>query len=159
MSEMTRQTSKLVPELPIPLETAQLILVHDDPLAIRFRADEKKFDVDGAYNIRYEIVKKRIDKAYIKNSEERLTQPGKIAIVYAPKKRFPLMKYLIGTLFRQLSELLLSSEYLSAYPSTGRIPFALETVHPWKKSERIFSCVSDSLLCNRINVQFINEPF
>ena len=82
MSEMTRQTAQLVPELPIPLETAQLILVHDDPLAIRFRADEKKFDVDGAYNIRYEIVKKRIDKAYIKNSEERLTQPGKIAIVY-----------------------------------------------------------------------------
>ncbi len=83
MSEMTRVTAGLVPSLPIPLETAQLILVHDDPLAIRFRADEKKFDVDGAYNIRYEIVKKRIDKAYIKNTEERLTQPGKIAIVYS----------------------------------------------------------------------------
>jgi len=83
MSEMTRRTAQLVSKLPVPLETAQLILIHDDPLAIRFRADEKKFDVDGAYNIRYEIVKKRIDKAYIKNTQERLTQPGKIAIVYS----------------------------------------------------------------------------
>jgi hypothetical protein len=45
--------------------------------------DEKKFDVDGAYNIRYEILKKRIDKAYVKDSNERLTQPGKLAIVYS----------------------------------------------------------------------------
>ncbi len=30
--------------------------------------DEKRFDVDGAYNARYEIVKKRIDKAYVKEA-------------------------------------------------------------------------------------------
>jgi hypothetical protein len=60
-----------------------LILVQHIPLAIRFRFDEKRFDIDGAYNMRYEIVKKRIDKALIKGSDERLTQPGKIAIVYA----------------------------------------------------------------------------
>jgi hypothetical protein len=52
-------------------------------MAIRFRFDEKRFDIDGAYNMRYEIVKKRIDKALIKGSDERLTQPGKIAIVYS----------------------------------------------------------------------------
>ncbi|MDX1531087.1 MAG: hypothetical protein R3362_06140, partial [Rhodothermales bacterium] len=40
------------------------------------------FDVDGAYNTRYEIVKKRIDKAYIAGTEERLTQPGTLAIVF-----------------------------------------------------------------------------
>ena len=68
------------------LEITQLILVHDQPISIRFRADEKQFDVDGAYDIRYEIVKKRIDKAYIKNTGERLTQPGKIAIVYNQSK-------------------------------------------------------------------------
>ena len=33
--------------------------------------------------MRYEIVKKRIDKARIKGSTERLTQPGKVAIVYS----------------------------------------------------------------------------
>jgi predicted helicase len=42
--------------------------------------------VDGAYNTRYEIIKKRIDKAYIRNTNERLTQPGKIAIVYSQSK-------------------------------------------------------------------------
>ena len=70
-------------EMPAPLEIASLILAHSSPLAIKFRMDEKQFDVDGAYNIRYEIVKKRIDKAYIKGTNERLTQPGKIAIVYS----------------------------------------------------------------------------
>ncbi len=45
--------------------------------------DEKQFDVDGTYNARYEIIKKRIDKAHIKDSEERVTQKGKIAIIYS----------------------------------------------------------------------------
>jgi hypothetical protein len=44
--------------------------------------DEKQFEVDGAYNVRYEILKKRIDKAVIKGTGERVTQSGKIAIVW-----------------------------------------------------------------------------
>lgn len=68
------------------LRVASLILVHSNPLAIRFRMDEKQFDVDGAYNIRYEIIKKRIDKAHIKGTDERLTVPGKISIVYSQDK-------------------------------------------------------------------------
>ena len=69
--------------LPIPLETTHLILVQHAPLSIRFRFDEKRFDVDGAYDIRYEIVKKRIDKAVVQGTTERVTQPGKVAIVYS----------------------------------------------------------------------------
>ena len=69
-------------KLPVPLEVTHLVLVQHAPLSIRFRFDEKRFDVDGAYDIRYEIVKKRIDKAVIRGSKERVTQPGKIAIVY-----------------------------------------------------------------------------
>ncbi len=65
---------------------ASLILVHSNAMAIKFRMDEKQFDVDGAYNIRYEIIKKRIDKANIKGTDERLTVPGKIAIVYSQDK-------------------------------------------------------------------------
>ncbi len=86
MCEIALKIEDLKKQLPKKLNITQLILVHGDPLAIRFRKDEKHFDVDGAYNIRYEIVKKRIDKAYIKNSEERLTQPGKIAIVYTGQR-------------------------------------------------------------------------
>jgi hypothetical protein len=80
---IARQTEVLQRRLPLPLETTHLILAHHAPLSIRFRFDEKRFDVDGAYNVRYEVVKKRIDKAVIRGSGERVTQPGRIAIVYA----------------------------------------------------------------------------
>jgi len=86
MTELDRKMDQLKPTLKNKLDITQLILVHDQPLSIRFRPDEKQFDVDGAYDIRYEIVKKRIDKAFIKNTGERLTQPGKIAIVYNQAK-------------------------------------------------------------------------
>ena len=86
MCEVEQIAHNLKETLPHPLEIASLILVHSNPLAIKFRMDEKKFDVDGAYNIRYEIIKKRIDKVHIKNTNERLTQPGKIAIVYSQNK-------------------------------------------------------------------------
>lgn len=84
--EIARKTNELLPSLPVPLETTHLILVQNNPLSIRFRLDEKKFDVDGTYNIRYEIMKKRIDKALIADTNERLVQPGKIAIVYSQNK-------------------------------------------------------------------------
>jgi len=73
-------------EMKHELRVASLILVHSNSLSIKFRMDEKQFDVDGAYNIRYEIIKKRIDKAHIKGTTNRLTVPGKIAIVYSQEK-------------------------------------------------------------------------
>lgn len=86
MCRVTKKVERLQQQLSIPLQTAQLIFVYSDPLDIRFRMDEKHFDVDGAYNVRYEIIKKRIDKAFIKGTKQRLTQPGKIAIVYLHEK-------------------------------------------------------------------------
>ncbi len=86
MSEITRLVHELGPTLPVPLETAQLIFAYTSPLSIRFRMDEKQFDVDGAYNVRYEILKKRIDKATIEGTKDRLTVAGKIAIVYLQDK-------------------------------------------------------------------------
>jgi len=78
--------ARLRPSLPLDLEIRSLILSHDSPMAIKFRIDEKKFDVDGAYNIRYEIVKKRIDKAVIIGSGERLTKTGHLTVVYSQDK-------------------------------------------------------------------------
>ncbi|SMB90926.1 hypothetical protein SAMN00120144_0600 [Hymenobacter roseosalivarius DSM 11622] len=86
MIEITRRTTDLRDKLPVPLEITQLILIHGQPLNIRFRLDERQFDVDGAYNIRYEIIKKRIDKATVLGTGERLTQPGYIALVYAQQR-------------------------------------------------------------------------
>lgn len=86
MCEITRKVEKLEPKLPVPLTTAQLIFAYNTPLSIQFRMDEKQFDVDGAYNVRYEILKKRIDKAIIEGTGGRLTVSGKIAIVYLQEK-------------------------------------------------------------------------
>lgn len=83
MCGLAVKSHELKKDLSYPLDTAHLILVQDSPISIRFRYDEKKFDVDGAYNVRYEIIKKRIDKAEIKGREERLTQPEKIALVFS----------------------------------------------------------------------------
>lgn len=86
MWDIEQRAHELLNELPHPLEVASLILVHSNPLAIKFKMSEKQFDVDGAYNARYEIVKKRIDKSYIKGTNDRLTVPNKIAIVYSQDK-------------------------------------------------------------------------
>ena len=83
MFELEIVAYKARQEMNHDLRVASLILVHSNSLSIKFRMDEKQFDVDGAYNIRYEIIKKRIDKANIKNTNERLTSPGKITIVYS----------------------------------------------------------------------------
>ena len=83
MAHIAKLTHKLNPKLKVPLETTQLILMHSSPITISFRSDERRFDVEGAYNIRYEIIKKRIDKVHVKDTGERLTQPGSIAMVYS----------------------------------------------------------------------------
>jgi len=77
------RAERLKDQLPMALDVTSLILIQHVPLAIRFRADERRFDVDGAYNVRYEIIKKRIDKTIVRETGERLTQPGKIALVYS----------------------------------------------------------------------------
>ncbi len=77
------RVERLKDRLPVMLDITNLILIQHSPLSIRFRFDEKRFDVDGAYNVRYEIIKKRIDKAVVRGTTERLTQPGKIALVYS----------------------------------------------------------------------------
>jgi len=82
MVEIARLSKSLIGEMPRPLQTTQLVFIHSNAIDISFRNDERRFDVEGAYNIRYEVVKKRIDKVLIKNTSERLTQPNKIAMVY-----------------------------------------------------------------------------
>ncbi len=86
MCEMENEYYQNQHEYPIGLDVASMILVFNQPLSIRFRMDEKRFDVDGTYNARYEVVKKRVDKAFIKGTEERITKKGKLTIVYSQKE-------------------------------------------------------------------------
>lgn len=95
MCEITHLVKRTSQELPVPLTTAQLIFVYNNTMSIRFNMDEKQFDVDGTYNVRYEILKKRIDKAVVKGTGERLTQSGKIGIVWLQEKdRLEYLEYL-----------------------------------------------------------------
>jgi len=84
------------------------VLVQHTPLAIRFRFDEKRFDVDGAYNVRYEVIKKRIDKAKVRGGSERITQPGTMAIVYSQRNE--------AVEYRQYLEYLKSLGYVIGEP-------------------------------------------
>lgn len=86
MCEMENSFYQIQPQFPMKLDVASMILVFNTPLTISFRMDEKQFDVDGTYNARYEVVKKRVDKAYIKGTTQRITEKGKITIVYSQKE-------------------------------------------------------------------------
>jgi hypothetical protein len=81
--EIENAVQQIKPQLKKDLNICSLVLVHSNSLNIHFSMEEKKFAVDGAYNIRYEIIKKRIDKATIIHTKERLTQPKKLAIIYS----------------------------------------------------------------------------
>lgn len=84
--EMENTYFRFKDQLPVALEVASMVLAFNGSLSLRFRMDEKRFDVDGTYNARYEVVKKRVDKAHIKGTEERVTQPGKLSIIYSQKE-------------------------------------------------------------------------
>lgn len=98
LCEMELEHHELKASLPYNLEVTSLILVFSSPISIRFRMDEKRFDVDGTYNARYEVVKKRIDKAFIKGTKERITEMEKITIIYShsheEKEYMDYIKYL-----------------------------------------------------------------
>jgi len=95
MVEMENAFYLMQTDFPVKLDVASMILVFNQPLSISFRMDEKQFDVDGTYNARYEIVKKRVDKAFIKGTTERVTQKGKISIVYSQKQdEIEYMRYI-----------------------------------------------------------------
>lgn len=86
MATISQMIRKMHAEMPKVLEVTLLIYVNSDPIDIHFRNDEKRFDVEGGYNVRYQMIKKRIDKVHIRDTDERLTQPDKIALVYSNKE-------------------------------------------------------------------------
>ncbi|MCB9355061.1 MAG: hypothetical protein H6575_10890 [Lewinellaceae bacterium] len=85
MAEVCKMIQRMHAEMPKQLFVTHIIYVNSEPIDVSFRNDEKRFDVEGSYNIRYQMIKKRIDKVKIRDTDERLTQPGRIAIVYSAK--------------------------------------------------------------------------
>lgn len=66
------------------LQVTHLVLVQDATVDIfHDESTEKLFDVRGTRDTRYEIVKKRIDKAIDQETQDRITQPGMLTLVYS----------------------------------------------------------------------------
>ncbi len=145
--KVARKIYEIQPDLKTKLNITQLILVHSNPLSIAFRQDEKKFDVAGAYNIRYEITKKRIDKAMIKGSNERVTQVGKIAIIYshadeiAEYKRY--IDYMIaqGYLTNNVEELELEDLKGASGLRALRVEVNLNNTNNWQIDQNVLEKV------------------
>lgn len=105
LCEMELEHHQLKSSLPYKLDVTSLILVFSSPISIRFRMDEKRFDVDGTYNARYEVVKKRIDKANIKGTKDRITEKEKITIVYSHnQEETEYLKYVKFLQFKNILE-------------------------------------------------------
>ncbi|KVV14927.1 GAF domain-containing protein [Flavobacterium sp. TAB 87] len=105
LCEMELEHHYLKSSLPYELDVTSLILVFSSPISIRFRMDEKRFDVDGTYNARYEVVKKRIDKANIKGTLDRITEKEKITIVYShTQEEVEYLKYIKYLQFKNILE-------------------------------------------------------
>lgn len=105
LCEMELEHHQLKSSLPYELDVTSLILVFSSKISIRFRMDEKRFDVDGTYNARYEVVKKRIDKANIKGTKDRITEKEKITIVYSHNnEETEYLKYIKFLQFKKILE-------------------------------------------------------
>lgn len=66
------------------LQVTHLVLVQDLTVDIFHDTNtERLFDVKGTRDTRYEIVKKRIDKALDQQTKTRITQPGMLTLVYS----------------------------------------------------------------------------
>ena len=105
LCEMELEHHYLKASLPYDLDVTSLILVFSTPITIRFRMDEKRFDIDSSFNVQYEMLKKRIDKATIKGSTERIVEKEKITIVYSNKKEEKeYLNYIKYLQFKQILE-------------------------------------------------------
>lgn len=84
------------------MEVTHLLLVQDATVDIFHNEDtEKLFEVRGTRDTRYEIVKKRIDKAVDAQSRDRITHPGNLTIVYTTEDEWTEYQQYLRYLVRE----------------------------------------------------------
>lgn len=82
--DCARTGFRLKAEHQTEMDITHLVLVQDCTVDITHDENtERLFDVRGTRDTRYEIVKKRIDKALDAKTHERITQPGCLTLVYS----------------------------------------------------------------------------
>ncbi|MGV0938054.1 hypothetical protein [Empedobacter falsenii] len=82
MISMEQSYKEIQKKTPLKVEVASLVFATNTTLDILFKLDEKRFDVNGYNNAKYEIIKKRLSKAFVKGTNERINLPHKICIIY-----------------------------------------------------------------------------
>ncbi len=109
MCDIYGRLEQLRKDLPLDMSLSYLILTRSHGLSIKFRTEEKHFDIDGSQHTHFEILKKNLDKSLVKETRERLTQGDKMSIVYL-----------------QESDKLLYSRYLEDLAAKGLIQPEIE---------------------------------
>ncbi len=100
--DCARTALRLEAESETMLKVAHLVLVQDTTIDIYHNeSTEKLFDVKGTRDIRYEIVKKRIDKGIDKATKERITQTGMLTVVYSTEDEWEEYRQYLRYLARE----------------------------------------------------------
>ena len=87
--DCARTGFRLKAEHQTELRITHLVLVQDSTVDITHDENtERLFEVRGTRDTRYEIVKKRIDKAVDTKTQERITQPGCLTLVYSTNEEW-----------------------------------------------------------------------
>ncbi|MEB3290285.1 MAG: GAF domain-containing protein [Leptolyngbya sp.] len=89
----THQTNMGITHL-VLVQMVTVDIVHDE-------TTERLFDVRGTRDTRYEIVKKRIDKARDVVTQDRITQPGRLTIVYSTTEEWEEYQQYLRYLHRE----------------------------------------------------------
>jgi hypothetical protein len=100
--DCARSALKFQSEYDSSLNVTHLVLVQDSTVDIfHDETTEKLFDVRGTRDTRYEIVKKRIDKAIDGTTQERITQPGMLTLVYSTTEELEEYQQYLQYLMRE----------------------------------------------------------
>lgn len=84
------------------MEVTHLVLIQDVVVDIfHDETTENLFDVRGTRDTRYEIVKKRIDKAVDQQTKTRITQPGMLTLVYSTDEEWAEYQQYLRYLIRE----------------------------------------------------------
>lgn len=84
------------------MQVTHLVLVQDLTVDIfHDETTERLFDVRGTRDTRYEIVKKRIDKAIDEETQTRITQPGMLTLVYSTEEEWNEYQQYLRYLMRE----------------------------------------------------------
>ncbi|NJK67627.1 MAG: GAF domain-containing protein [Microcoleus sp. SU_5_3] len=131
-----RTVFRLEADSQINMELAHLVLVQNTTIDIFHNENtEKMFDVKGTRDIRYELVKKRIEKAIDKDAQERITQSGMLTVVYSTEDEWEEYEQYLRYLSREgWVESKIQTGMVESLQGVSGLKFARVRILPEQKS-------------------------